>query len=436
MNQEYNCESTILCNDDKCKICFEKSFASHEKSKFWSIKNSLLPRYVFKKTTKKYWFNCVCGHEFEMMISDINRNRWCGYCSHQKLCDNLNCTMCFNNSFQSNSKSKYWSIKNQISPRNIFKSSNRKFYFNCECGHEFISSLNRIELDNSWCPYCTNQILCEDEKCKKCFEKSFASHEKSKFWSNSNKLKPRNIFKGTKDKFEFICVCGHTFLGIITNIVCLNRWCPYCTNQKLCNNDSCESCYKKSFASHEKSKYWSKSNILKPCEVFKSSGNKKKFVCENNHEFSSVLYAIINGNWCPYCKNKTEKKLYDKIRQVYPCIEFQCKKDWCKKKNFLPFDFVLENEKIIIELDGEQHFKQVSNWKDPKITQGNDILKMKLANSNGYSIIRLLQDDVYNDKFDWLLELKNNIEKIKNKNNITNIFICKNNEYEIYNNMN
>ena len=37
------------------------------------------------------------------------------------------------------------------------------------------------------------------------------------------------------------------------------------------------------------------------------------------------------------------------------------------------------------------------------------------------------------DTFNWLDELKNNIEKIKNENIIQNIFICKNNEYDIFN---
>jgi hypothetical protein len=33
------CNSKQLCDNLECKICFEKSFASHEKSKYWSDKN-------------------------------------------------------------------------------------------------------------------------------------------------------------------------------------------------------------------------------------------------------------------------------------------------------------------------------------------------------------------------------------------------------------
>ena len=33
------CNSKRLCANKECQICFENSFASHEKSKYWSNKN-------------------------------------------------------------------------------------------------------------------------------------------------------------------------------------------------------------------------------------------------------------------------------------------------------------------------------------------------------------------------------------------------------------
>ena len=102
---------------------------------------------------------------------------------------------------------------------------------------------------------------------------------------------------------------------------------------------------------------------------------------------------------------------------------------WSRYKKYLPFDFVLEDYKVIIELDGLQHFIQVSNWQSPEINNDNDKYKMECANKNGFSIIRLLQEDVLYDRYEWLQELQNNIEKIKNEKQIQNIYMCKNNEY-------
>jgi hypothetical protein len=69
------------------------------------------------------------------------------------------------------------------------------------------------------------------------------------------------------------------------------------------------------------------------------------------------------------------------------------------------------------------------NWKSPEENLITDKYKMKCANDNNYSIIRILQEDVFYDKYDWMEELIQNIEKIKNEEIIQNIYMCKNNEY-------
>jgi very-short-patch-repair endonuclease len=55
---------------------------------------------------------------------------------------------------------------------------------------------------------------------------------------------------------------------------------------------------------------------------------------------------------------------------------------------------------------------------------------MNYANKNGFSIIRIIQEDIYKNKYDWLNELTNNIEKITQEKIVQNIYMCKNNEYK------
>jgi hypothetical protein len=57
---------------------------------------------------------------------------------------------------------------------------------------------------------------------------------------------------------------------------------------------------------------------------------------------------------------------------------------------------------------------------------------MTCANNNNYSVIRILQEDVYNDKYDRSFELNQNIQKIIKEKKIQNIYMCKNNEYKVY----
>ena len=157
--------------------------------------------------------------------------------------------------------------------------------------------------------------------------------------------------------------------------------------------------------------------------------------CKEGHIWNTSFDCVYSSNtWCPYCVNKTEFILYEYLQKLYE-ITGQFKKDWCKNNNtnkYLPFDFCIEEYKIIVELDGPQHFIQISNWSSPEKQHENDKYKQKCANENGYSIIRLLQEDVFKDKYVWKTELINNIEKIKNEKIIKNIYMCKNKEYNVF----
>jgi very-short-patch-repair endonuclease len=286
-----------------------------------------------------------------------------------------------------------------------------------------------INQANNWCPYCYNRKLCGN--CDKCNEKSFASHPKSICWSDKNILKPNQVLKGSEKKYYFNCdKCPHELEISLKQISCQNRWCPYCSHQKLCENKECEMCWNNSFASVERSKYLNDKNINSRM-LFKSSNKKFGFDCDVcNKIFPCQLSDITRGIWCSFCVNKTEKILFDKLVEKYNNLKRQYKVDWCKNIKHLPFDFVIEERKIIIELDGKQHFEQIGNWLSPQETRKNDLFKMKCANEHGFSIIRILQKDVYKNKYDWLSELCLNIEKITNENRVQNIYMCKNNEYK------
>jgi very-short-patch-repair endonuclease len=334
--------------------------------------------------------------------------------------------------FDKHPKALFWSERNEKKPSDVALNSHKKFWFNCDCSHQFESTLLNINLGNNWCPYCSNHVmkLCSADYCKMCFNNSFASHEKAKYWSDENELTPRQVFKATDKKFYFNCECGHKIIMSLKKISRCDHWCSYCAHQKLCEDESCLMCLDNSFASVEQSSNLHDKSI-NPRTLFKSTNKKFKFDCDNcNGVFETILSDITKGIWCPYCVNKTEKILYDKLIFTYPALKRQYKVKWCKNKNYLPFDFVIEKEKIIIELDGKQHFEQVGKWVSPEENRKNDLYNMKCANENSFSVIRILQKDVYKNKYHWLNGLISNIEKISNENRVQNIYMCKNNEYK------
>jgi very-short-patch-repair endonuclease len=203
-----------------------------------------------------------------------------------------------------------------------------------------------------------------------------------------------------------------------------------------CNN--CASVIKKSIHLSNKEEFIEKAKEIHEDKYdysnveYIKSNEKVIIICKKHGEFNQTPGSHLQGVGCPLCKNKTEGKLYENIKQVYPSIIAQFKEEWCIKISYLPFDFCIPEHKIIIELDGPQHFRQVSNWSSPEEQFENDKYKEKCANDNGYSVIRILQEDVFYDTYDWLNDLCNAIEELKNGNKIDIKYLCKNGEYDAF----
>lgn len=427
-----------LCGKEECETCFKRSFASHEKSIHWHSDNILKPIQVRIRTHSKYKFQCGnCPHTFEISLNSVVRGSWCKYCClNGKLCESSkDCDHCFKRSFASHEKSVFWHTDNKYLPHELHLNSTIKIKFVCDkCPHTFESDLNTIT-QGSWCPYCANNQgnLCENvQNCDFCFKRSFASHEKAEFWHEKNTLKPYEVTKYCNSKFTFNCdKCSHTF-DIALYSIMNGSWCPFCGLRSLCDNSkTCDICYKRSFATHPKSVYWHKDNDIEPWQVSLHSEKKYKFNCDKkDHVFSMRIHHVTNGRWCSLCVYKTESKFFDFIQSINQNVIRQATFEWCKNSKtdkYFSFDFCIEKLKLIIEIDGDQHFQQVSNWLDVDKQHLRDIFKMKCALDNGYSIIRIYQPDILYDTFDWKSAVKNAIEDIENHFNrdIVTWFISK-----------
>lgn len=111
-------------------------FSTHPKSKYWiQEKNGTITPSNIKcnNQSMKYWFRCdICNHDFDSIIHSITKGSWCGFCANCRRCNREDCEFCFNHSFASHDKAKYWSNKNKSKPRDWALCCNDKFWFICE----------------------------------------------------------------------------------------------------------------------------------------------------------------------------------------------------------------------------------------------------------------------------------------------------------------
>ena len=122
--------------------------------------------------------------------------------------------------------------------------------------------------------------------------------------------------------------------------------------------------------------------------------------------------------------HKTEHKLQDRLFIQFPSLQREFSPVWSSKKRY---DFMIPEMKIIIELDGPQHFRQISNWDSPENQFCNDMKKIMMACDNGYRVIRIVQEDVQNNSYDWYKVLYDTITRSKDMVS----YISTNNEYEL-----
>lgn len=418
----------MLSDNERAMACWD-----------WERNEGIDPFKLKAQSNKKFWFNCdMCPHSFIKKLEHIARGSWCPFCANKKLCDD-ECIVCFNKSFASQSKSSCWSPNNKKSARQTFVSSGIKVLFICDqCGHEFLKSPDGVSRERTeWCSFCASKQLCFDDNYNRCFKKSFASHEKAVFWAKENSKKARETFISSSKQVLFSCSCGHLFKKCPDAIV-QGKWCPYCAGQKLCPGEDCQVCFKKSFASHEKAVFWAKENKENPRNVFKKIKSKFLFDCEKGHSFKSALSNISKGQWCPICKKKGEKKLYEFLVAHFD-IAREKTFSWCVNKETgkpLRFDFLIKKTspnpkgyRTLIELDGAQHFQQVRNWAPPDETQQRDLYKMRKANKYCYQVVRITWDMVYNDRGNWKEKLLQAIEEVEWH---SCAFVCMNGEYDVY----
>ena len=328
-------------------------------------------------------------------------------------------------------------------PKKVAKHDNIYCKFLCDnCFHYFILKACHVVVENKWCPICTLNMECSIANCVYCEKNATLSrllNNKNSFFIGlklNKKVKvidPSTLYINSisMSLLVFQCnECMHVYETSLFNFL-MNKKCIYCKkNELLCDDKWCKHCFKKSFASFDGT---TRSNKMKNTFLVGYYENQK-FVHENNprnipiylnkklkfycyvckKNFEITLFKITERNkWCQDCMHLTELILHKWLLNNYKdenlIREFSEK--WTENKKY---DYCFPDWKILIELDGPHHFIKVNNGKCPLKTQKNDRVKDSIAINNGYSIIRVSQQDVIKNKNKWWHFLKYYILLCKN----------------------
>lgn len=373
-------------------------------------KNGKLKLAMFSYGSNKLvWWLCGkkcprgCKHEYQATIKSRQREG-CPFCTHAKLCEHTSL------SFTHSELSSQWhpTLNGKLTPAMVTAGSGKIVFWLCPkkcshgCEHVYKAPIYNRACRNIGCSFCAHKKLCKHMTLDVTHPELCKEFHTSK---NGN-LTPNQLIAGSGQIVwwtcpnVFKCGCKHEWKTSVNNrLQGKGTGCPFCSKNKWCDHRTIDNTYP------DIASQWSetKNGDLKPSQFRASSYEEIWWVCEYLHTWKSQIRTrCYDRSGCPHCVNKTEKLFFVYLTKKYTNVELRFTLDNCKNKNHLPFDFYLPDYNVILELDGNQHFKQVQNWRPSELTRHFDVFKMQRAREKGHKIIRIFQEDVYKHDEAWL----------------------------------
>ena len=223
-----------------------------------------------------------------------------------------------------------WSTENNITPADINYGSAKKVLWQCQLGHIWEASPNKVTQRSSvGCPYCSNQKVLKGFNDLQTKKPNIAAE-----WhpAKNGSLQPFEVTEHSNKSVWWLCQNGHEYRTKICTRTRLSRkgGCPYCASKRLLRgfNDLETVCPEVASEWHP-----TKNGNLKPSDVLSSASQVVWWVCPNGHEYQASLNSrVVNGkqrNGCPICSSKIVLKGYNDLESQYPEIA----KEWDVQKN-------------------------------------------------------------------------------------------------------
>jgi very-short-patch-repair endonuclease len=239
--------------------------------------------------------------------------------------------------------------------------------------------------------------------CLKCSGRGFTKEENlSRFINNGHKIHNNKYDYSLVDisakKLIIICPIHGEFtqtkIGHITN----KSGCPLCGKDIAANKTQLGNSRFIEKANKTHNGQYSYNNV-----IYVNAHKKVNVTCSIHGDFSvTPVNHWSNGVGCPSCSNSNPSKgeVIVKNWLVKHNIHFEYQKTfnnlyYKSKKGRLKYDFFIPNQNLLIEFDGEYHFRPISFSKlisgvdQLALTQIRDNIKAEYAATNGFKLLRI-----------------------------------------------
>lgn len=327
---------------------------------------NLIPKQVIAGAKIKVWWKCYVGHEWEATVAQRKKGTGCPYCSGKKVLKGYNDLATMDPILD---KEWNYSKNGDLTPDIITLNCNKKIWWKCSKGHEWLSTPNNRNGGNG-CPYCANQKVLRGYNDLKTVNPELAAEWN---YERNENLIPEQVVAGSGVKTWWKCSLGHEWQASISSRN-KGKGCPYCTNRMVSKgfNDLATK-------NAELAKEWNyeKNGVLTPDNIVVGSAKKIWWRCSRGHEWQASVVSRNKNHFCPICDRSKHSSISEKAI-VYYIKQGKIVVEENKRIDNYELDIYIPSLKIGIEYDGAFYHRDIAK----------DIAKNKLMKEKGIYLIR------------------------------------------------
>lgn len=212
----------------------------------------------------------------------------------------------------------HYSRNTPLKPENVTAGSNRKVWWKCSKGHEWVTSVAK-RAGGTGCPFCSGLRATAETSLEKTNPRLASEWD----YEKNAPLTPSAVKAGSGRKVWWKCAKSHAWQAEIVNRNGGNN-CPYCSHQKILPECSLRAIHP------EIARDWNyeKNCGITPDQVAPATPKRYWWKCNKNHEWQATVYSRSHGTGCPYCKNRRPWS-ENSLQKVNPTLS----SEWHPTKN-------------------------------------------------------------------------------------------------------
>lgn len=252
---------------------------------------ALLASELSPGSKRKVWWLCKAGHEWLARVASRTAGRDCPYCSNRYVARDQSLAA------QRPDLLAQWDREQNeaIDPFALAPGSNRKVWWKCRRGHQWLATVASRARRGSGCPYCAGK-RADADSCLASLRPDLTGQ-----WhpSRNRPLEPTDIGIGSNRRVWWRCDKGHQWQATVQSR-CLGTGCPYCSGRRTTSERSLAKLRPDLLEEWDRDR----NPALDPNKMAASTLTPVWWRCSEGHRWQAPPGHRARGEGCPYCAGR------------------------------------------------------------------------------------------------------------------------------------